>query len=742
MLLGFPCFLLACVCNLSLGESPSKTENSSKETTKTLVQRIGASIVTIRVTDRDGEQLGIGTGFVIDASGLIATNCHVIHEHRPMTVELSKSRRLKVLAIEASNREDDLAIIRVAPNEHDLVPLNLSDEATIAQGVSVLAFGNPLGLEHSVTQGVVSAKRIIEGREMIQIAIPIEFGNSGGPIVDLEGTVHGIISLKSAREERIGFAIPISKLKSLMQATNPITIDRWVRMGNLDANRWKVIMGGQWQERSGVMSVTGQSKGFGGRVLCLSQLNVPEETFEVAVDVKLDDESGAAGLAFNANGGDLHYGFYPTNRKMRLTCFNGPNVLDWEIIQDEASKHYVPKEWNRLRVRIEGSRIQCSVNGHLVFDVKHSAFTKGQAGLAAFRSTAAEFRRFRIGASLEEDQLRSATQNSINSLILKSGKIEALDESDVAALAFQPEAASREMNRQADELGRRIEGLNRLADDVRLVPILDQLNQWRDLEDESDLLVGGLLVAAIAHPDIDIQSYVRRVDQMAEDIQKSLPKEADEQQNIAALNRYLFEENGFHGGQNEYYHLANNQLDRVIDDREGMPITLCLLYMEIGKRLGLKIEGVGIPGHFVVRYCPVKDKPQLIDVFRKAETLTETEVAMMMMMRLQRLTSEEDLRTQQPIEILTRILVNLLNSAKDIGDLESMRRYTEGLVTLVPNDSGFRLMRGQLRYQTGRLGMASQDLDWIIEHPSEGLDMDNITKFRAQVDKDMAEKSR
>ncbi len=77
--------------------------------------------------------------------------------------------------------------------------------------------------------------------------------------------------------------------------------------------------------------------GFGGRSLCLSTAEAPEPPFEVAVSVKLDDEAGAAGLVFAADGGDKHYGFYPSAGKLRLTRFDGPDVLTWTILSDEPS---------------------------------------------------------------------------------------------------------------------------------------------------------------------------------------------------------------------------------------------------------------------------------------------------------------------------------------------------------------------------------------------------------------------
>jgi len=723
-------------------DQPSNSQTKRERSIETVVSEVGKSIVAIHSSDRDGDETGLGTGFVIDASGLIATNFHVIGEGKPLRVELRSGLSLQVVSIEATSLIEDLAIIRVDPGKHTLVPLNFADEPMIAQGTSVLAFGNPLGLRHSVVQGVVSAVREIEEREMIQLAIPIESGNSGGPVVDLEKKVHGIISMKSSFKNSVGFAIPIVRLKSLLESLNPIAIDRWVLLARVDPKRWDVLGGGHWTERSGVVRVTGSGNGFGGRILCLSQLNVPTKSFEVAVDVKLDDESGAAGLVFHGDGGDRHYGFYPSNRKMRLTCFKGPGVMTWEIIKDVATKHYSLNDWNELKVSIEGDRIRCSVNGFKVIEVTHDGLSDGKVGLAAFRGTAAEYRRFRLAENLDALPLNVAAQQTIVDLVERHIEVDALDESAITQLAAAPDAAARELVRQADILARRAEGLKRIVQDVQLAPVLKQLSEWQASEEQGDLLLGGLLVASLAHPDIDIQRYIDRVDQMATEIQQSLLAEATDEEKLAAIKRYLFVENGFHGGRNDFFHQANNLLDRVIDDREGMPITLCVLYMELGRRIGLPIEGVGLPGRFVVRYRSRKGETMLIDVFEKAELLSETAVAMMVMVNSQRLITESDLKSQTPIKILTRILRNLIGSAEQARDFESMRRYTEGLVALHPENPEFRWARALMRYQTERLGFAATDLDWLLDHQDEEVDPERVMALRTQIGNEIEEHSK
>src|SRR5204862_4517779 len=106
---------------------------------------------------------------------------------------------------------------------------------------------------------------------------------------------------------------------------------------------------------------------------------------------------------------------------------------------------------------------------------------------------------------------------------------------------------------------------------------------------------------------------------------QKLKGQESEAAKLAALNEYLFVGNGFHGSRTDYYHKANSFLSRVIDDREGLPITLSVLYIELAQRLGLKIEGVGLPAHFVVRHVPANGEPQLIDVFEGAKPLSRDE---------------------------------------------------------------------------------------------------------------------
>src|SRR3954453_23249209 len=133
---------------------------------KDAAAKVRPSIVVISFAGREGSQQGLGTGFVIDKSGLIATNLHVIGEARPISVQTADGKSLPVKAIHASDRALDLAIIQVEATE--LAPLEIGSEKPTA-GEPVVVMGNPHGLKHSVVSGVISGTREIDGRTMLQL---------------------------------------------------------------------------------------------------------------------------------------------------------------------------------------------------------------------------------------------------------------------------------------------------------------------------------------------------------------------------------------------------------------------------------------------------------------------------------------------------------------------------------------------------------------------------------------------
>jgi regulator of sirC expression with transglutaminase-like and TPR domain len=116
-----------------------------------------------------------------------------------------------------------------------------------------------------------------------------------------------------------------------------------------------------------------------------------------------------------------------------------------------------------------------------------------------------------------------------------------------------------------------------------------------------DLAQASLLIACEEYPDLDVPRYLGRLDEMGAALRERLSEEPRPERGVMALNRYLFQEEGFRGNTEEYYDPRNSYLNEVLDRRTGIPITLSTVYMEIARRGGLEVEGVGLPGHFIVR---------------------------------------------------------------------------------------------------------------------------------------------
>jgi serine protease Do len=640
---------------------------------------------------------------------LIATNLHVIGEGRPISVELSDGSKHEVTTVHATDRAGDLAIVHI--DAKDLTPLDLGDSDKLKEGQAVVALGNPQGLKHSVVSGVVSSRRVLEGRSMIQLAIPLEPGNSGGPVLDRQGRVQGIVTMKSAITENLGFAIPINALKPLLQKPNPVAMEKWLTIGALDADEWSPLFGAHWRQRAGRIQVDGLGKGFGGRSLCLSHRAAPDIPFEIAVTVKLGDESGAAGLVFHADGNEKHYGFYPSNGEMRLSRFEGPDVYSWKVMVQKPSEYYRPGEWNTLKVRVEKDKFLCYVNGHLAIEASDDTYSKGQVGLAKFRDTVAEFKNFQVGKSIADisAEMTKKLQKEIDDL--KPGKPLA------GALVAEPAAGVTLLRDRARQLEKQAAQLRELALDLHQQRVrADLVKSLHSDEAKVDLVHAALLVAWLDNDELDVSGYRQEFDRMARKLAEAAGKESDDAKKLAALNRFFFEDRGFHGSRIEYYHRSNSYLNEVIDDREGLPITLSVLYLELGRRIGLKIEGVGLPGHFMVRYLPTKGEPQLIDVFEGGKMLSVDDAKRKVTDITGSEWKDEYLKSVAKRAIIVRMLHNLLNLTREGPDLENALRYLNAIIDIQPDSGAERMMRAAANIHFGKRDLAREDVEWLTEH--------------------------
>lgn len=708
-------------------EKPAATEKS--KTVAELTAATRDAVVVIKYHGRDGQSKGVGTGFIISADGLIATNYHVIGDARPISVTLRDGKSFDVVEVHATERLADLAIVRI--DAKDLPVLPLGDSSAVTQGQPAVVLGNPLGLEHSVVSGVISGTRDIDGHSMLQLAMPIEPGNSGGPVLNMNGEVEGIVSLKSTISENLGFAVPINALKPLLEKPNPVPMSRWLTIGALDETQWTTLFGATWRQRAGRIQVKGLGDGFGGRSLCLWHEAVAEFPQEIAVAVRMEQEDGAAGIVFHADGDNRHYGFYPSSGKMRLSRFDGPDVYAWQVLEEKPSEHYKPGEWNWLKVHLDADRFRCYVNDELVFESSDAVYTGGKAGLAKFRHTEAEFKGFRIAAEIAplmpDGELIAKLREQIRVLPLKRPPPREL----VEQLPDDPLAQTLVLEEQAKELEQRAERVRQLAKEIQLHHTHRALGEeMAKPEADVDLLKASLLLAKLDNPELDIDAYLAQVERMAKEIATPFTAETAEAEKLAALNRHLFQQLGFHGSRTDYYNRSNSYLNEVLDDREGLPITLSVLYIELARRLGLNVVGVGLPGHFVVRYEPKDGEPQLIDVFDGGTVFAKDIAAIRVQQATGRPIDEADLAAQSKRAIVTRMLHNLMGVARDAADAEGMLRYVDTLVELNPQAGQERWYRAVLQFQTKRADEALLDTNWLLDHQPQGVNLDQVRELQ------------
>lgn len=687
-----------------------------------IADKVRPSVLTVINAGRDGYAQGLGTGFVISKDGLVVTNLHVVGEARPINVELQDGRRPRVTEVLGWSRKDDLIIFRI--DVSDIPPLELGPPEKMPQGSAVVAMGNPLGLRYSVVSAVVSGVREVEGQELIQLAMPIESGNSGGPLVDVEGKLRGIVNMKSAVSENLGYAIPVSVLRSLLANPAPVKIENWLTIGRLNPRVWKST-DASWTQRAGHILVHGIGEGFGGRALCVHQPMPPELPYEVSVRVKLDDESGAAGLAFCSEGADTHYGFYPTAGKLRLTRFEGPDISNWTILQDVESSHLKKGDWNQLLVRVEADSLHCFLNGHEVITSSDPHLRTGRAGLCKFRQTEPQFKDFRLGKVVSAG-LNDTVATDLQQMVKKVGNGEAKPDTSLEKLATHPETSRDLIEGELRAMETRAADLRKLSQRIHESEVLGMMDKVLSKPTDKDINLGeaALLISRLDNPELDVSGYLAELDGLATEVKAVLTPE--EQTNALKrterLVKWMFQENGFHGSKDDYYSKSNSYLNEVIDDREGLPITLSVLFMELGWRLDLPLVGIPVPGHFVVQYRPMNDTedPVTFDPFDGGKRLTSTE--------LLAISKDERLVPASKRQIVVRMLRNLIGIQLDEKS-DLTLPYLNMLLAVSPEESGERLSRAVLLYQAGQKKEAKEDIQWLVTKKPEGIDIERLQQW-------------
>ena len=288
-------------------------------------------------------------------------------------------------------------------------------------------------------------------------------------------------------------------------------------------------------------------------------------------------------------------------------------------------------------------------------------------------------------------------------------------------------------------LERRAVELRKLQAEVRVHTVCEKLTKLVNEATEDaplDMAHAALLIAQLDDADLDVNAYRQWLADLGKRLHDSLPDDADQKTKRKRLDEFFFVDNTFQGSHHEYYHRANSHLHRVLEDREGLPITLAVVYMTLGKRIDLPMEGVGLPGHFVVRHVQ-KDSGQLplVDVFHGGKRLDRAAAAQLVAERAGVRLRDEHLAAVDELAILDRMLRNLVGVAQQKDDKPGMLRYQEALVALNRESVSDRGMRAVLRFETGRKAAALEDLDWILDRAPAGLDLRRVQQMRDQFER-------
>jgi V8-like Glu-specific endopeptidase len=197
---------------MSAQNAPSTTKGRHLDI-PAISREANGAIVSIVMSDKEGHPIAQGSGFFISKDGRLVTNYHVIKNGSSAVVKRPDGAFFVVDGVLASDKDRDVAIVKV--NGNSFKALTLGDSDRLQVGEEVVAIGNPLSLESTVSNGIVSAIRTIEdeGGKFVQITAPISPGSSGGPLFNMAGEVVGITTSHIKGGENLNFAIPINAVK-------------------------------------------------------------------------------------------------------------------------------------------------------------------------------------------------------------------------------------------------------------------------------------------------------------------------------------------------------------------------------------------------------------------------------------------------------------------------------------------------------------------------------------------------
>lgn len=178
-----------------------------------IAARTGPAVVSIRAMS-GGNEVSSGTGFVIRTDGVVVTNFHVVEDGTSLEVELATGEVFTDVYVLGTDERRDLAVLKLPTAR--LTALEVGDAGALAVGDPVYVMGNPMGLDRTFSDGLVSARRVLDGVAYLQISAPISAGSSGGPVLNAAGRVVGVATASMGEGQNLNLAVPMSYAEGLL----------------------------------------------------------------------------------------------------------------------------------------------------------------------------------------------------------------------------------------------------------------------------------------------------------------------------------------------------------------------------------------------------------------------------------------------------------------------------------------------------------------------------------------------
>ena len=249
----------------------------------------------------------------------------------------------------------------------------------------------------------------------------------------------------------------------------------------------------------------------------------------------------------------------------------------------------------------------------------------------------------------------------------------------------------------------------------------------RGEQEDISLAEAALYIAGEQYPDLDVQGYVRELDEMAGEAREYAGETEDAREALRRLSEYLFLRVGFQGNEGDYYDPENSYLNRVMDRKLGIPITLSIVYMEVARRLGMVLEGIGLPGHFILRHGP-PEWELYVDPFHGGQLLSQADCEQLVQ---QLFHGGAEFQDEFLLPCTQKaILVRLLSNLKSVyGQQEEYRlalAAADRIALVEPRMAGNHKDRAALYLRLGEYRLAAQSLQSCLNASPEAQDAGQI----------------